>query len=60
MEITPIPRETIETARLALRPSIAADAEYAFEIQSDWAVTQMLRMASFPPDRTEIEAEDTH
>ncbi|HEV2508909.1 GNAT family N-acetyltransferase [Bosea sp. (in: a-proteobacteria)] len=52
----PIPRETIATARLALRPSTPVDAERAFEIQSDWAVTQMLRMASFPPDRTEIEA----
>ncbi len=42
--------------RLVLRPSSAADAQRAFEIQSDWAVTRMLRMASFPPDRTEIEA----
>lgn len=46
----------ITTKRLHLRPSTAADAERAFEIHSDWAVTQMLRMASFPPDRTEIEA----
>jgi len=44
----------ITTKRLSLRPSTAADAERAFEIQSDWAVTQMLRMASFPPDRAEI------
>lgn len=56
MEITPIPRETITTARLVLRPSTGADAQRAFEIQSDWAVTRMLRMASFPPDRAEIEA----
>lgn len=56
MELTPALRETITTARLALRPSSAEDAQRAFEIQSDWAVTQMLRMASFPPDRTEIEA----
>ncbi|MFC5391113.1 GNAT family N-acetyltransferase [Bosea vestrisii] len=42
--------------RLVLRPSSGADAQRAFEIQSNWAVTQMLRMASFPPDRAEIEA----
>lgn len=45
----------IETARLILRPSQASDAARAFEIQSDWAVTRMLRMAAFPPDREEIE-----
>lgn len=56
MTISTIPRITITTTRLALRPSTAVDAQRAFEIQSDWAVTQMLRMASFPPDRTEIEA----
>ena len=37
-----------------LRPTSGADAERAFEIQSDWEVTRMLRMASFPPDREEI------
>ena len=57
MVLTPIPRKAIATARLALRPSTAADAARAFEIQSDQAVTRMLRMASFPPDRAEIEAE---
>lgn len=56
MVLTPIPRKAIATARLALRPSTAADAARAFEIQSDQAVTRMLRMASFPPDRAEIEA----
>lgn len=56
MDLKPSPLRTIATARLALRPSTAADVQRAFEIQSDWAVTQMLRMASFPPDRTEIEA----
>ncbi|GAU80269.1 50S ribosomal protein acetyltransferase [Bosea sp. BIWAKO-01] len=30
------------------------DADRAFEIQSDWEVTRMLRMASFPPDRAGI------
>lgn len=56
MTISAIPRTTITTTRLALRPSSAADAQRAFEIQSDWAVSRMLRMASFPPDRAEIEA----
>jgi len=56
MTASPIPRTAITTARLALCPSTVADAERAFEIQSDWAVMRMLRRASFPPDRTEIEA----
>lgn len=56
MVLTRVLRKTIATARLALRPSTAADAARAFEIQSDHAVTRMLRMASFPPDRAEIEA----
>ncbi len=47
----PPERLPIRTDRLVLRPSTAADADRAFEIQSDWQVTQMLRMASFPPDR---------
>lgn len=47
----PLPRTTIRTERLTLRPSSLADADRAFEIQSDWEVTRMLRMASFPPDR---------
>jgi RimJ/RimL family protein N-acetyltransferase len=42
------------TARLVLRPTTAADADRAFEIQSDWHVTRMLAMAGFPPDREEI------
>jgi ribosomal-protein-alanine N-acetyltransferase len=37
-----------------LRPTRASDADRAFEIQSDWDVTRMLSMASFPPDRHEI------
>ncbi|WP_244494786.1 GNAT family N-acetyltransferase [Bosea sp. Root483D1] len=47
--------EMITTKHLNLRPSTAADAQRAFEIQSDWDVTRMLRMASFPPDRAEVE-----
>ena len=49
------PRSTIRlTPQLTLRPSEAADAEMAFAIQSDWNVTRMLRMAPYPPDRSEM------
>ena len=51
------PRSSIQLTRhLTLRPSEAADAEAAFAIQSDWNVTRMLRMARFPPERTEMAA----
>jgi RimJ/RimL family protein N-acetyltransferase len=50
----PVPHLRLDTARLVLRPTEPSDADRAFEIQSDWAVTKMLRMASFPPDRVEI------
>ncbi len=40
----------LRTDRLVLRPTTPADASRAFEIQSDWDVTRMLRMAQFPPD----------
>jgi RimJ/RimL family protein N-acetyltransferase len=50
----PIPRKTIATERLVLRPSTIEDAGRAFEIQSDWDVARMLRMAAFPPDRQEM------
>src|SRR5262245_3216125 len=49
-----IPRRSIETGRLLLRPTRASDADRAFEIQADWEVTRMLSLASFPPDRQEI------
>jgi RimJ/RimL family protein N-acetyltransferase len=49
-----IARNPLATARLRLRPSVAADAERAFEIQSDWRVTRNLRMARFPADRDDI------
>ena len=55
MHQRPVPPCRMETERLVLRPTSAADADRAFEIQSDWEVTRMLRMASFPPDREEIE-----
>lgn len=48
-------RQPIATSRLLLRPSQRQDAARAFEIQSDWQVTRMLRMATFPPDRGAIE-----
>ncbi len=44
----------LSTRRLALRPTAEADAERAFEIQSDWQVARMLRMASFPPDKQQL------
>jgi len=49
-----VDRLPIRTDRLVLRPSTAAYAARAFEIQSDWQVTRMLRMASFPPDRQAV------
>lgn len=54
MNAAAIPQCRLETDRLVLRPTAAADIGRAFEIQSDWNVTRMLRMASFPPDRGEI------
>jgi RimJ/RimL family protein N-acetyltransferase len=44
----------LTTDRLELRPTTAADADRALDIQSDWNVTRMLAMASFPPDPDEI------
>jgi [ribosomal protein S5]-alanine N-acetyltransferase len=38
-----------------LRPTSAADADRAFEIQTDWEVTRMLSLAAFPPDMKEIQ-----
>ncbi|WP_051228795.1 GNAT family N-acetyltransferase [Pleomorphomonas oryzae] len=46
-------RVSLHTERLTLRPTNRADADRAFEIQSDWDVTRMLRMARFPPDLDE-------
>jgi [ribosomal protein S5]-alanine N-acetyltransferase len=53
--LMPIPPHTLKTDRLLLRPSRAADADRAFEIQTDWEVTRMLSLASYPPNRQEIE-----
>jgi [ribosomal protein S5]-alanine N-acetyltransferase len=49
-----IPPHQLTTDRLVLRPTNVLDADRAFEIQSAWEVTRMLRMASFPPRREEI------
>ncbi|NLS17451.1 GNAT family N-acetyltransferase [Rhizobium sp. P40RR-XXII] len=51
-----IPRSPIQTARLLLRPTSAADAGRALEIQSDWNVTRMLSNATYPPDLQDIES----
>ncbi len=50
-----IHRSSIETARLRLRPTSAADAKRAFEIQSDWTVTRMLSNATYPPHQEDVE-----
>ncbi|NTJ67907.1 GNAT family N-acetyltransferase [Agrobacterium rhizogenes] len=50
-----IPRSSIVTARLRLRPTSAADAKRAFEIQSDWTVTRMLSNATYPPHQKDVE-----
>lgn len=49
MRPSTIPRSTLDTPRLRLRPTSPADAQRAFEIQTDWDVTRMLSHASFPP-----------
>ena len=54
MNNSPVPRCSINTERLILRPTLGLDADRAFEIQTDWAVTRMLRAATFPPDRHQI------
>jgi ribosomal-protein-alanine N-acetyltransferase len=54
MSATDIAPRSLRTERLALRPTSGSDADRAFDIQSDWEVTRMLRTMSFPPDRTEV------
>jgi len=49
-----IPLRSIRTDRLVLRPTRDSDVDRVFEIQANWEVTRMLSMASFPPDRQEI------
>ena len=40
---------TIRTARLVLRPTRPADDERFVEIQSNWNVSRMLRLTTWPP-----------
>ena len=40
----------LTTQRLVLRPTEAADAARFGEIQANWKVTRMLRLAPWPPD----------
>jgi ribosomal-protein-alanine N-acetyltransferase len=54
MNRSPTLPRSMKTGRLVLRPTRGSDADRASEIQTDWEVTRMLRMASFPPDRQEI------
>jgi [ribosomal protein S5]-alanine N-acetyltransferase len=53
--MVPVPPHSLKTDRLLLRPTRGADADRAFEIQTNWEVTRILALASFPPDRQEIE-----
>ncbi|GLQ54858.1 GNAT family N-acetyltransferase [Devosia nitrariae] len=50
-----VPFTRLTTNRLVLRPTVAADCDRAFEIQSDWQVARMLRAAPFPPDRQRMD-----
>ncbi len=54
--MTPSRSTPIRTARLVLRPSEPDDATRAFAIQSNWNVTRNLRMASWPPERAQLDA----
>lgn len=50
-----IPRDLLlPTERLVLRPTEPGDAPRLLEIQSDWNVTRMLRLAPWPPDPHEM------
>lgn len=53
MEIADRSLVRLLTDRVVLRPTNVTDAERAFEIQTNWAVTRMLAGATFPPDREE-------
>lgn len=47
---------TLRTPRLTLRPFSAADTERVWQIENNWNVARMLRMAVYPPDRDVIAA----
>ena len=50
------PRKQLTTPRLVLRPFEIADSPRVLEIQSNWNVTRMLRMAPWPPTQALTEA----
>jgi len=52
----PVYGHVIRTPRLRLRPAAIADAERFVQIQSNWNVSQMLRMADYPPTRQAMAA----
>jgi RimJ/RimL family protein N-acetyltransferase len=50
------PRISLTTPRLVLRPSEIGDAERAVEIQSNWNVIRMLRLAPWPAEIDDMRA----
>jgi len=52
----PPPGHVIRTQRLLLRPVGVADAERLVQIQLNWNVSRMLRMADYPPKRESMSA----
>jgi [ribosomal protein S5]-alanine N-acetyltransferase len=44
----------LQTPRLQLRPFIPDDAERVHQIESNWNVARMLRLAAYPPDVDDI------
>jgi RimJ/RimL family protein N-acetyltransferase len=54
MSTIDIAPRSLHTERLVLRPTRNSDAGRAFDIQSDWEVTRMLRTTSFPPSRQQM------
>lgn len=55
-EIMPDRQMELRTERLVLRPTRFSDAQRFAEIQSNWNVTRMLRMAAWPADSGEMAA----
>ena len=48
------PRLTLSTERLVLRPFEISDAERVLQIQQNWNVTRMLRMAPWPQNSLDL------
>lgn len=53
---TDLPRTTLTTARLILRPTRPDDARTAYGILSDWDISKWLRPAPYPPDPDQVAA----